>query len=103
MSRKATNIVAYLTVVGLVIALVAGDRQASRFHLNQALTLTVCNLVLAVAAKILSVIPVIGWLLLLVVGVLNIVVGVLALVGLINAIQDVEKPLPIVGGIQLLR
>ena len=94
-----------MTVVGLVIALVAGGTRqtASRFHLNQALTLTVCNLVLAVAAKILSVIPVIGWLLLLVVGVLNIVVGVLALVGLINAIQDVEKPLPIVGGIQLLR
>ena len=103
MSRKATNVVAYLTLIGLIIALLLGDRAACRFHLNQALTLCVCSLVLSVVSQILEVIPVLGWLLLFVVQILYLVLLVLTIVGIINAAQDVEKPLPIVGGIQLLR
>ena len=39
MSKQTTDIVAYLTWVGLIIALVAGDRESSRFHLNQSLVI----------------------------------------------------------------
>ena len=35
MDKRTTDIVAYLTYVGLLIALVAGDRERSKFHLNQ--------------------------------------------------------------------
>lgn len=62
-----------------------------------------CSLVLSVVSQILAVIPVLGWLLLIVVQILYLVLLVLTIVGIINAAQDVEKPLPIVGGIQLLR
>lgn len=37
MDKKVTDIVAYLTWVGLIIAFVAGDKEASKFHLNQSL------------------------------------------------------------------
>ena len=67
------------------------------------LPLCVCSLVLSVVSQILAVIPVLGWLLLIVVQILYLVLLVLTIVGIINAAQDVEKPLPIVGGIQLLR
>lgn len=47
MNKRTTDIVAYLTWVGLLIALVAGDRDASRFHLNQSLVIwltgTICG------------------------------------------------------------
>ena len=39
MNKRTTDIVAYLTWIGLVVAFVAGDRQRSKFHLNQALAL----------------------------------------------------------------
>lgn len=34
MNKQATDIVAYLSWPGLLIAFLAGDRHASRFHLN---------------------------------------------------------------------
>ena len=103
MSRKATNIVAYLTWIGLIVAFVVGDRYACRFHLNQALTLMVCGLVVGVVSNILAMIPILGWLLLVIPWLLSLGIGILTLVGLINAIQDVEKPLPLIGGIQILK
>ena len=37
MNKKTTDMVAYVTWVGLLIAFIAGDREKSKFHLNQAL------------------------------------------------------------------
>ena len=39
MSKKTTDIVAYITWIGLIVALLVGDRQGSRFHMNQALVI----------------------------------------------------------------
>ena len=39
MDKKTTGIVAYLTGIGLIIALVLGDREGAKFHLNQALVI----------------------------------------------------------------
>lgn len=53
MDAKTTGIVAYITWIGLVIALVAGDREGAKFHINQALVIWI--------AGFLGVIPCIGW------------------------------------------
>ena len=39
MDSKTTGIVAYITWIGLLVALVAGDREGAKFHLNQALVI----------------------------------------------------------------
>lgn len=39
MSKRTTDVVAYLSWIGLLVAFVAGDRGASRFHLNQSLVI----------------------------------------------------------------
>lgn len=52
MDAKTTSIVAYITLIGLIIALCAGDKEGARFHLNQALVIWLFGL--------LSVIPCIG-------------------------------------------
>ncbi len=52
MSKRTTNIVSYLTWIGLVVAFLAGDRRESRFHLNQALVLTVCSVVWAIVYRV---------------------------------------------------
>ena len=35
MDKRTTDIVCYCTWVGLLIAVLAGNREASRFHLNK--------------------------------------------------------------------
>ena len=88
MDKTTTGIVAYLTWIGLVIAFVAGDKEGAKFHLNQALVILLFSL--------LSVIPCIGWLW----GIFMIVCWVM---GLIAAINEEEKPVPLLGGIKLLK
>lgn len=88
MDTKTTSIVAYVTWIGLIIALVAGDKEGARFHLNQALVIFLFGL--------LTPIPCIGqiW------GIFIIVCWVM---GLIAAINQEEKPVPLIGGITLIK
>lgn len=88
MDRKTTGIVAYLTWVGLAIALVLGDRDGAKFHVNQAMVIWLAGL--------LSFIPCIGW-------VWGIFCFICAVMGLINAINDEEKEVPLLGQIKLLK
>ena len=54
MDAKTTGIVAYLTWIGLLIAISLGDREGAKFHVNQALVIWLFGL--------LSAIPCVGWL-----------------------------------------
>ncbi len=94
MNKQATDIVAYITIIGWIIAIIAGDRQASRFHLNQALVIWIFGII----AGILRMIPFIRWIGLI----LAIIVFILWIIGLIRACMGSEKPVPILGGINIL-
>ena len=96
MDKKVTDIVAYLTWVGLIIAFVAGDREASRFHLNQSLVIWIAATLISIAAKWL---PLFGWLVGLVGGLFC---ALCWFIGIINAIQGVEKEVPLLGQIRIL-
>ena len=88
MDKKMTSIVAYITWIGLIIALVAGDKEGAKFHMNQ-------SLVIWLVGTIGGFLPLI-----------NIVTSILCLIcwvlGLIYAIQQVEKEVPLLGKIKLL-
>ncbi|MBR2667763.1 MAG: hypothetical protein IKD96_06360 [Oscillospiraceae bacterium] len=95
MTKRATDIVAYLTLIGLIIAFVIGDHVNSKFHLNQALVLFLAFVV----TGIISALPLLHW-----IGrILSIIVFVLWLIGLIRAIGGNEEPIPILGKLQLLK
>jgi len=92
MDPKTRGIVAYLTLIGWVIALVTNnpkDEYAS-FHIRQMLGLVI----LSIAGSIAGVIPFIG---LIIIPVVMIAVIVFWVMGLISAIQGSQKPLPLVG------
>ncbi|MBC2606747.1 DUF4870 domain-containing protein [Pelagicoccus albus] len=92
MDPKTRGIVAYITIIGLVIAIVTNnpkDEQAS-FHIRQMLGLVL----LWVATGIIAVIPILGWLIW--------IVGTLAgfvfwIMGLISALEGSRKQVPILG------
>lgn len=100
MDQKTTSIVAYLTWVGWLVAFLAGDKEGAKFWLNQSLVLILCDIALSIVMGVLVFIPIIGALISTVVGIGMIVFWVL---GLIAAINQEEKPLPIIGGIEILK
>ncbi len=88
MDKKTTGWVAYLTWIGLLIAFVAGDKEGAKFHLNQALVIFLFSL--------LSIIPCIGWIW----GIFMLVCWVM---GLVAAINEEEKEVPLIGSIKILK
>jgi len=96
MDKRMTSIVAYITWIGLIIALVAGDKEGAKFHMNQSLVIwlvgTVCGMLAAV--------PLVGTLISVVGGIFCFVCW---FIGLIGAIQGTEKPVPVLGQFKLLK
>lgn len=88
MDKRTTGIVAYITLIGLIIAFCTGDKEGAKFHLNQALVIWLFGF--------LCIIPCLGqiWLIFLL---------VCWVMGLIAAINEEEKPVPLIGGIQILK
>ena len=107
MNNKTTVIVAYITLIGLVIALAAGSKEEdAKFHVNQALVLTIANIVANVAVFIISfVLALVGLDLIgtLIGSVVGIVMFVFWILGLVNAINENKKELPIIGGLRLYK
>lgn len=100
MDKKTTSIVAYITWIGWIVAYCAGDKEGAKFHLNQSLVIWLGSIALFVARYILIFIPIIGWLASLAASVFLIVIWVM---GLIAAINQEEKPVPLVGNIKIIK
>ena len=100
MDKKTTSIVSYLTFIGWIIAYCAGNKEEAKFHLNQSLVIYLGCLCVAVAAVVLAFIPILGW---LAIWAANIYLLVMWVMGLIAAINDEEKELPLIGQIKILK
>lgn len=96
MDKKVTGIIAYLTLIGWLIAYLAGDKEGAKFHLNQALVLAICNM----ANVIIGMIPIIGGFLS---SIISIIILIFAILGIVYAAQDQEKELPLIGTIKILK
>ena len=74
----------------------AGDKDGAKFHLNQALVIWLAGIILGIVA----VIPILGW----IVGLVgSIFLFVCWIMGLVYAIQEQEKEVPILGKFKLLK
>lgn len=100
MDKKVTGIVAYLTIVGWLVAYLAGDKNGAKFHLNQALVIALGEIILYFAGGILGLIPIVGW---IISTVLSILLFVCWILGILGAIKGENKPVPVVGGIKILK
>ena len=87
-SKRTTGIIAYITWIGFLIALLVGDKKGAMFHINQAL---VVNL-FAFGA----VIPFVGW-------IWAIFICVCWIMGMVYAYKEQEKEVPLIGKIKILK
>ena len=88
MNAKTTSIVAYITWLGLLIAYLAGDKEGAKFHLNQALVIFLFSIPVFI--------PCLGqiW------GIFMIVCWVM---GLIAAVKQEEKEVPLIGRFRIIK
>ncbi|SEC47105.1 hypothetical protein [Paenibacillus sp. GP183] len=94
-SNKGMAVLAY--IIFFIPLLAAKDSRFAMYHANQGLVLFLG----AVASNIvLGMIPIIGWILL---PFANLAILVFAIIGIINAANGRNKPLPLIGGINILR
>ena len=103
MDAKVTGIVSYLSWIGWIIAFFAGDKEGAKFHLNQSLVIMIGMTVLSILSVVAGVIPVVGLIISLVVGILSLALFVFWIMGLIAACKQEEKAVTFIGNIQLLK
>lgn len=94
MDKKTTGIVAYLTIIGWIVAYLAGDKAGAKFHLNQGLVVHLAFLVLAIMAHI-PIIRMFVW-------ILRIAVFACGVLGIIYAIREQDKEIPLLGILKIL-
>lgn len=105
--NKFMAVLAYLGILFLIPLLAAPNSKFARYHVNQGLTLCICEIVFGIVYSILSsIIYAISWRLgfvVTIIGIIGIVFPILAVIGIINASGGKAKALPIIGGIKILK
>ena len=95
-NNKLLAAISYIGILFLVPLLAAKDDAFARFHANQGLVLFLVGIVLG----IIGIIPFVGP---IIAGIGGIVTFVFAILGIINAINGAMKPLPLIGGIEIIK
>jgi uncharacterized membrane protein len=95
--EKNKTIAGLAYIIFFLPLLACPDSKYGRYHANQALTLFIASVG---GTIILSIIPIIGWLLL---PVFSIVILVFAIMGLVNGLGGKAKELPLIGKFKLLK
>lgn len=92
---KTVALLAYLTIIGLVVALVMNNKNATslgRFHIRQSIGITIT----AILAGLVRFVPMVGNILTSVIG---IVILIALIIGILSALKGEEKGLPVVGNL----
>ena len=105
-NNKAMAVLAY--IIFLIPLLAAKESKFARYHTNQGLVLFLGSVALSIVYGILTtVLTAISWRLGLAVGgilwLVFLVPTILAVIGIINAVNGKMKPLPVIGGITILK
>lgn len=91
------KVIAAIAYIIFFLPLVAAQgSKFGRFHANQALVL----FLLGLANFIIMSVPFLGWIISFF---LSLFIFVLAIIGIVNALGGKAKPLPIIGGIKIIR
>lgn len=96
MNKKVTGVFCYLGLIFWLIAFLAGDKEGAKLHLNQGLVLFLAGFV----GGLLGLIPFVGVILSCVI---SIAILVFAIMGIVSAVKETDKPLPLIGNIQLIK
>ena len=95
-NNKLLAAISYIWILFLVPIFIAKDDAFARFHANQGLVLFLVSLALGIIALI----PLIGTIISIIGGIVTFVFMIL---GIVNALKGEMKPLPLIGGIEIIK
>ena len=95
-SNKLMAAISYIWILFLVPLFAAKDDAFARYHANQGLVLFLAS----IALGIIAIIPFIGVIISAIGGIVTVVFMIL---GIINALKGEMKPLPLIGGIEIIK
>lgn len=106
--KKGMAILSYFGFLVLIPIFAAKNDPFARYHANQGLVLCILSIVCSVLSNLLTnllaeAIPMLALVLSLVFGLVSLVIWVFAIIGIIHAAKGETKPVPIIGGITLLK
>jgi uncharacterized membrane protein len=99
MDKKTLSIISYITIIGWIIAYVnynnsTNKESLSRYHLKQSLGVAIIGIVFGIVVNVLAmIIPALA----MIFSLASLVILVLWIFGIINAANEHEKPVPVVG------
>ncbi len=104
---KVYGVLSYFGILWLV-GLLAGKTEFAKFHANQGLVLFIAEVILGIVAGVVSAIlmfvPVVGA---IIGGLVTAAVSLgslaLMIIGIVHAAQGQMKPLPVIGGIRIIK
>jgi len=106
-NNKVMAILAYFGPLVLIPIFAAKTSAFARYHSNQGLVLFIVTVAYSIVSGILnSLILAISWRLYFltsIISMVGIVFTVLAIIGVVNAYKGEKKPLPVIGGINILK
>ena len=106
-SSTLMRVISYLWILWLIPLFAAKTDRGARYHCNQGIVLFIVSMIVAIIGWIAGAIgtqsTVAGLLISGIVGIINIIIFVLMIIGIINAVKGRLKPLPIIGGITILK
>jgi len=96
MNNKTLSIVSYITLIGWLIAYFSGKEKADnllKYHLKQSLGLAIVSIILNVVLSFIgSMVPALSFL-----GMVGWVIFIFWVLGIINAANSAQKPIPVFG------
>ena len=96
MDNKTLSIVSYITIIGWFIAYFSGREKADsllKYHLRQALGLAIVSIIFNIAFTLVAtMVPSLSFL-----GLVGYVFIILWVIGIINAANSVQRPIPLIG------
>ena len=95
-NNKLLAAISYIWILFLVPLFAAKDDAFARFHANQGLLLFIASIILG----IISIIPFVGPIISAIGGIVTFIFMIL---GIINALKGEMKPLPFIGGIEIIK
>lgn len=102
-NNKVMAVLAYLSWLVIIPLIAAPQSRFARFHANQGLVLAIVSTIWGMVSGVLGVIPFIGWIISVVMGLGSIFFLVLMIIGIVNAANGVAKELPLIGKITIIK
>lgn len=102
-NNKVMGILAYLSWLVLIPLLAAKNSAFARFHCNQGIVLAIAEIAITVVCNILGLIPIIGWLFIVIESIVGLACFILSVIGIINAANGKAKELPFIGKFKILK